>query len=124
MSDACPFCERIAQSDYIWMSDEGVVTFEPLNPVVQGHMLIVPVRHVEDAATDPKLTGSVFKVAATLAKFGHPAFNLISSAGEAATQTVRHLHVHYVPRRSDDGLLLPWSGQRLRSRLDWPWDRG
>lgn len=37
-------------------------------------------------------------------------FNLITSAGAAATQTVAHLHVHYVPRRTGDGLGLPWTG--------------
>jgi histidine triad (HIT) family protein len=35
--------------------------------------------------------------------------NIITSVGSAATQTVRHLHVHVVPRRRGDGLQLPWS---------------
>jgi histidine triad (HIT) family protein len=35
--------------------------------------------------------------------------NLISSAGEAASQTVFHLHLHVIPR---------WSGDRLGSI--WP----
>lgn len=38
-------------------------------------------------------------------------FNLITSSGRWATQTVKHLHIHYVPRRKDDGLTLPWTGQ-------------
>jgi diadenosine tetraphosphate (Ap4A) HIT family hydrolase len=37
--------------------------------------------------------------------------NLITSDGAAATQTVKHLHVHIVPRRDGDGLTLPWSTQ-------------
>jgi histidine triad (HIT) family protein len=45
----------------------------------------------------------------------HPAANLITSKGSAATQTVFHLHVHLVPRQVDDGLPLPWTPPRSRS---------
>ena len=38
-------------------------------------------------------------------------FNLITSSGPAATQTIPHIHVHYVPRWPGDGLHLPWTGQ-------------
>jgi diadenosine tetraphosphate (Ap4A) HIT family hydrolase len=36
---------------------------------------------------------------------------MITSAGPAATQTIKHLHVHYVPRHAGDGLSLPWTNQ-------------
>jgi len=36
-------------------------------------------------------------------------FNLITSAGKNATQSVFHLHVHLVPRVAGDGLSLPWT---------------
>jgi histidine triad (HIT) family protein len=36
-------------------------------------------------------------------------YNIITSMGEYATQTVFHLHVHIVPRRLNDGLHLPWT---------------
>lgn len=37
----------------------------------------------------------------------------ITTEAEAeATQTVFHLHVHLVPRRAEDGLHLPWTGQK------------
>lgn len=41
------------------------------------------------------------------AKLGS-AFNIITSAGAAATQSVWHLHLHVVPRSTDDGLMVPW----------------
>jgi histidine triad (HIT) family protein len=88
------------------------VSFVPLNPVTPGHRLFVPVRHVADAAEDPILTGDVATSAAAWAAGVGGAFNLIVNAGAAASQTVPHLHWHYVPRRKDDGLLLPWSGQQ------------
>ena len=107
----CPFCDRIAAGDY---DDRnfGCVTFEPLNPVTPGHRLVVPVRHVEHALDDPRVTGLAAEYAALIAlSYGAVQCNLITSVGVSATQTVRHLHWHIVPRREDDGLSLPWTGQ-------------
>ncbi len=38
-----------------------------------------------------------------------PGLSLVQANGPAANQTVPHLHIHVLPRRSDDGLLLNWS---------------
>lgn len=114
MADDCPFCERIEARDF--RMDRAVLEagfFPPLNPVVPGHMLVVPLRHVNDAAEDPFLTGQVMTLAARLAgRLGD--CNLITSIGPAATQTVFHLHIHVVPRRTGDGLALPWVTQEAR----------
>lgn len=86
--------------------DNSVVAFEPLNPVTEGHLLVVPKAHVRDALGKPDVTAATMKVAATLAT---APCNIITSAGTEATQTVFHLHLHIVPRRVADGLRLPWS---------------
>ncbi len=110
MSD-CPFCERIRAGRFDGHVRFGCVTFEPLNPVTPGHRLVVPLLHFERADDDPEQTGRAFRLAAELAREkGLASFNLITSAGGAATQTVRHLHIHLVPRHEGDGLALPWTG--------------
>lgn len=106
----CPFCKRIADAQYIFDYD-GVVDFIPLNPVVEGHRLFVPTMHLANASVAPLWTSRVFEVAALFASLHEEDYNLITSCGVDATQTVLHLHVHYVPRRPDDGLHLPWTGQ-------------
>lgn len=53
----------------------------------------------------------VARRAAMHAAARYESYNLITSCGEAATQSVRHLHWHVVPRRIGDGLHLPWTGQ-------------
>lgn len=78
--------------------------------VNNGHVFVLPRVHVEDAGTDPDVTAVVMHRAAELMA-EHPAANLITSKGEAATQSVFHLHVHVVPRQKDDGLPLPWTPQ-------------
>lgn len=112
----CPFCERIRKQEYDdYHYEFGAVTFEPLNPVTEGHRLFVPTTHVVDAAEDPATTAATFRAAADYAQkklSKLQSFNLITSAGKYATQTVEHLHVHLVPRRKDDGLHLPWTGQK------------
>jgi len=108
---ACPFCERIQAGLYeSWCDDPDVVFFEPLSPVTPGHLLFVPVRHVSDALADPYMTALTMEIASRWAA-GHAdtqSCNLITSVGTPATQTVKHLHIHVVPRRPGDGLLLPW----------------
>lgn len=106
---ACPFCEIIERRGYD-AGDEWTVTFEPLHPVTPGHRLFVSRDHITDAAARPVATGVVVEYATRWAA-GHDvgAFNLITSAGQAATPSVFHLHVHLVPRRAGDRLALPWT---------------
>lgn len=108
---ACVFCDRIRDADYVGCA-RRVVRFEPLNPVVTGHMLFVHQLHTSSASHEPWITAQVMEVASEYARHQPDDFNLITSAGLLATQTVSHLHVHYVPRREGDGLMLPWTGQQ------------
>lgn len=113
----CVFCDtsRIAPpiERRIASNGEQIIVFTPLNPVTPGHQLVVPVRHVNDATISPRLTGAVMEVAAEVAD-KWPAANLITSIGEAATQTVPHLHAHVVPRHMGDDLPLPWTPQQAK----------
>lgn len=111
MSD-CVFCQRIAEDDYIYDTDY-CVGFEPLNPVTRGHFLIVPREHVVDALESTLVTAETMRVAAEYANFHAmlDSCNLITSVGAPATQSIRHLHIHVIPRRAGDGLALPWTGQ-------------
>lgn len=110
---SCPFCDRIERGEFDY-SDPHAVAFEPLNPVTPGHLLVVPRVHVRDAGVSPGITARTMALAAAIAGPADDveSFNLITSAGSTATQTVMHLHIHIVPRREGDGLHLPWTGQR------------
>lgn len=109
MKNDCAFCEYDGPSEILDTSQSGFV-IEPIDPIVIGHRLVVPWDHVSDALVNPALTGEVFQLAAWHAKVMHGNnFNLITSIGSVATQTVMHLHVHIVPREFGDGLPLPWT---------------
>ncbi len=117
----CPFCEIVAgraPATWIVAPDEwdDAVAFVPLNPVVEGHTLIVPKAHVRDFATDPDVSAATMRRAAELMRWTDRPMNVITSRGREATQSVFHLHLHLVPRAADDGLALPWySGRGGRS---------
>jgi histidine triad (HIT) family protein len=102
--DGCPFCNYAGPVEDAF---GDVIVIEPLNPVVRGHLLVIPREHVQDATHNPALAGYVMRVAALIARGLE--CNIITSVGPAATQTVMHLHVHIVPRQEGDGLRLPWS---------------
>lgn len=119
MSD-CVFCGIAAQKAPATMVAEwdDAVAFLPRGDdqgrrgCTPGHVLIVPRTHVREAAEMPTVTGlAATRAAEYAAELGGP-FNLITSAGAEATQTVPHLHWHFVPRRPGDGLALPWTGQQ------------
>jgi len=115
MAEACVFC-RIIRGDEpatVVRRWPDAVAIIPLNPVVDGHLLVIPVEHVEDFTTVPRITGAVMARAAEIAV--RPC-NLIASAGREATQSVFHLHAHIVPRAEDDGIALPWYSGRRRRR--------
>jgi histidine triad (HIT) family protein len=90
----CVFCRIVVGAAPAKVVREWplAIAIVPLHPVTPGHLLVLPREHVRDAADSQ--------------------FNLITSTGPAATQTVWHLHWHIVPRRFDDGLTLPWTGQQ------------
>lgn len=108
---SCVFCD-VAEGvgPAVVLRETGAcLVIAPLGPVTPGHVLVIPRVHVADAAERPEVTAMTAQVAALWARDAGAPFNLITSAGVAATQTVRHLHIHYVPRADGDGLALPWS---------------
>jgi len=105
----CVFCQIInGTAPGRIVRDRGdAIALVPLTPVTDGHVLIIPKQHVATAATDPIITAQTAVRAAQHAR-QYDSFNLITSAGRAATQSIDHLHIHVVPRTVDDGLMTPW----------------
>lgn len=105
----CIFCDIIngQAPGEIRKNWENAIALVPLTPVVEGHVLIIPKLHVADAAEDVDTTGDTMACAAEYARI-YPSFNLITSAGRPATQSINHLHIHVVPRTASDQLMTPW----------------
>ena len=108
----CVFCQisRGEAPAEILRANEEHLVIVPLNPVTEGHVLVIPRIHVVDAAENLNITGRIMEWAGHwVATKTNLSANIITSIGPEATQTVFHFHVHVVPRRKGDGLALPWT---------------
>jgi histidine triad (HIT) family protein len=112
----CIFCDIVAGKAPAEMVREfsNAIIIKPLQPVTEGHVLVIPRKHVSDYTEDMNVTALTASAASAYARNLNTDSNLITSAGKIATQSVFHLHMHVVPRRRNDGLKLPWSGQEFK----------
>jgi len=106
MDDICPFCS-LPEARVVDSGEHGVVIRDAY-PISQGHTLIIPKRHTgsfftltADERTD--LLALLETAKAGLDREFHPqAYNIGINDGQAAGQTVPHLHVHLIPRYTGD----------------------
>ena len=111
MSEQCVFCEIVhGTSPASWVyQDDTVVAFMDIQPITQGHMLVVPREHaVLMTDINEAAAARTFKVARKLAAvarytLGASGINVIVMDGEDAYQDVPHFHIHVIPRYPRDG---------------------
>jgi len=117
----CEFCQIVAGQQSARLIHETATTlaFFPLKPAVVGHTLVIPKAHVSDflqladVGLVADLGTEVVEVGRALQRALKPeGMNAITSAGEAASQTIFHLHVHLVPRRHGDAMGNIWPQSR------------
>ena len=102
----CPFC--FPAEDRIAFEDRLTRALWDAFPVSEGHLLLVPRRHVPtwfDATAEEHaaLTAGIDRGRELIASRHRPdGFNIGINVGEAAGQTVFHLHVHLIPRYTGD----------------------
>lgn len=116
MAEECLFCKIIAgeiPSTAVYEDDDFKAILD-VNPAARGHVIIIPKKHAsniyeledEDAA---KVFPIAKRIASALQKtYGCDGVNVLQNNGEAAGQTVFHLHVHVVPRYYGDGVQIMW----------------
>ncbi len=123
----CIFC-RIANGEIpsaTVYEDDLVRVILDFGPAARGHALVLPKEHFKDSAEAPEaLLGHVMAVGASIGTaqmkaFGADGFNLIQNNGEAAGQSVFHLHLHVIPRKAGDGAVGLWKpGQTTSEEMN------
>jgi histidine triad (HIT) family protein len=113
----CAFCQIVDGKDHRAREvcrDRHTVAFLPLEPATLGHTLLVPRQHISeiwdlDKETAGHLAQATLSVAQAVRRaFSPDGLNIIQSNGEAASQTIPHLHIHIVPRWMDDRMGKLW----------------
>ena len=108
-NDRCLFC-RIAAGEIpakkIYEDDE-IIAFHDINPQAPTHVLVVPRKHIATldsmSDVDSQLIGSVLLRAAQIARdqqLTSEGYRVVVNTGEAAGQTVFHVHFHLLGGRN------------------------
>lgn len=122
----CIFCKITAgelPADKVY-EDDLVLAFLDIAPLSKGHTLVIPKEHHTSITTVPAAhKARMMEIAprlgaALMRATDADGFNLLLSNGTCAGQLVPHAHLHIVPRRPDDGILLPTSAARYRNEQE------
>lgn len=106
MKNNCIFCAIAAGEipSFKIYEDDMCLAYLDINPFSEGHTLVIPKSHSEGLLDTPCETLSalikrVKKVASHIkSTLNADGFNILQNNGEAAGQTVKHIHFHIVPR--------------------------
>lgn len=112
MSESCSFCKIMVGEDQasIVYEDESVLAFMDLHRANVGHTLVVPRAHWETIYDIPErvladLFAVVKRVSVAVKKaVGAEGISILQFNERAAGQSVRHFHVHVIPRFRGDAI--------------------
>lgn len=108
----CLFC-RIARHELpsrIIYEDPWSMVFLDIAGNVDGHMVVIPKTHTEHMMGCPpeelsRVILAIQKVSQhCINACGYDGVNLLHASGDAAGQSISHLHFHLIPRKLGDGI--------------------
>lgn len=112
----CVFCKIVKGEipSATLYEDENVKVILDIEPAAKGHAILLVKQHAanifelpEDTAA--KIYAVVPKVARAIRdELGCDGMNILQNNGEAAGQTVFHLHIHFIPRYKNDTVTMTW----------------
>lgn len=106
----CVFCSIINHEipSKVVYEDDLVLAILDISQVTKGHTLVMPKKHVDNLLEcDDETAAHLIQVVKRLAKriqdrTGAQGINILNNNGEAAGQTVNHLHFHIIPRYGEN----------------------
>jgi histidine triad (HIT) family protein len=112
----CIFCKIVAGQIpcFKLLEDHETIAFMDINPVNPGHALAVAKGHWPTVDVIPSdVLGAVARSAqwvaqAVMTELRPVGVNLLQANGAGAGQSVPHLHIHIMPRRPNDDVMLNW----------------
>jgi diadenosine tetraphosphate (Ap4A) HIT family hydrolase len=102
--EVCPFCKT---GDTVLKNNLAYVRYDKY-PVSQGHLLIIPFRHVSDYfELDNDEKSALYRLLdegkeLLIGEYQPDGFNVGINIGETAGQTIPHVHIHLIPRYKGD----------------------
>ena len=108
-AQGCIFCDIVTGTvpAEMVLTAENTVPFRDLNPHAPVHVLVIPRRHIDNAATvtaeDGAITAEMLVAARQVAESEGVAasgYRLVFNVGRDAQNSVPHLHLHVLGGRS------------------------
>jgi len=107
---ACAFCQMVQGelATKVVFEDELTFAFLDKNPLFRGHCLVIPKKHYETLMDLPvDLIGPVFSRVQLVSRGVQKATGsdgIFNAINNRVSQSVPHVHVHVIPRKTKDGL--------------------
>ena len=108
--DDCIFCKIIKgeiPSIKVY-EDDKVFAFADINPILNGHTLIIPKNHAENIHEIPEadltaIAAASKKIATAIREaLGADGIACLQLNGRAVNQVVMHYHLHLIPKSAND----------------------
>lgn len=107
----CIFCQIAngEQEAFKLIENEHAVAFLDINPLTDGHTVVIPKKHYERLVDIPSNElAELFKVVKTVnqaltSTLDAAGSNIGINDGKQAGQAIPHLHAHIIPRYQGDG---------------------
>ncbi|NGX63788.1 MAG: AP-4-A phosphorylase [Candidatus Anoxychlamydiales bacterium] len=106
-SSFCPFCDEKAINYQKYFENENIIGLCSYKPLLKGHCLIIPKRHVErlEDITDLEMQDIFHLIKKTHFSvqkiLNNKSYIVIQKNGKEVGQSVSHLHFHYIPRKEN-----------------------
>jgi len=117
----CAIAAKRAPASIVYESDEAMA-FLDIQPVVEGHTLVIPKKHcrnifdLDDESGKAVMRASRIVARALRETFNADGLTILQSNERAGGQDIFHYHAHLAPRFYNDGLM---SRTETERRLQW-----
>jgi len=117
----CAIAAKRAPASIVYESDEAMA-FLDIQPVVEGHTLVIPKKHcrnifdLDDESGKAVMRASRIVAHALRETFNADGLTILQSNERAGGQAVFHYHAHLAPRFYNDGLM---SRTETERRMQW-----
>ncbi len=107
-SSSCHFCNQAVLEKQKIYEDDYVIALVDYKPILNGHCLVIPKRHVEvlqDLSQEETVhihqaIAKLYQVAQNT--FDSTGYFIWQKNGTSAGQSVMHVHYHFFPRKEND----------------------
>jgi len=119
----CIFCKMVAGQIPVTKlyEDDVVLAFLDINPISDGHSLVIPKQHFEKLDECPaevlaQVASHLGRIAAAVSSgVNSQGYNVLCNTGRVAGQVVEHVHFHIIPRNADDGVFNRWPAYKYEA---------